>query len=192
MSQNGAAGVLSLLLHAGFLLMPVRADAMGPRLPVQQGRVSVDVAFIPPKPPRTEKPAEQRKPVRKRAVPDMPSIAVPEEPMDITGLIEKPDTPARLKPPAPAADDLPEYITPAEENDASDVDGAPEKDVGARAPILAPENGKPEYPRACRLGLHRRDRTPCEGTAKFLVTVGVNGKAVEITLLESAAEEDQS
>ncbi|MBN1809514.1 MAG: energy transducer TonB [Planctomycetes bacterium] len=181
-----ATVVLSLALHSMFFLIPAEVHALGPKLAAQQGRTSVDISFMPSR--REKPPAEEPRHLRKP--PEKPSISKPaltRPTVDIADIVEKPPAPEETGPAPPAEEDMPRAIRQpvAPEDHPFDIQSTAD-DVGARAPLLAPDNGKPEYPRACRMGLHRRNRVPCEGTAAFLVRVGIDGYAKEITLLESA------
>jgi len=182
----GGAGIVSVALHVLLLFLVASAPMRRPMLPASRGRTAVDVVFeryTPPAPP--QRPQPQRRP-EPPPVPAAPAVAPP-EPRDVAvpleKLIDAPRPPAEYPAPRPAREDFPAPLSaPVQPHDRAFA----ADESGVSAPALAPDNGKPEYPRSCLMGMHRPDRSACEGSALFIVRVGADGKALSVTMFESA------
>jgi len=192
------AGAMSLFIHISLFLAPwlVQFDFRTPPiLAATKGRTAVDITFIRPAPPKPQpaqvpNTATVTKPeMAKPVMPSAPKITMSDtKPISITlaDVLEKPSPPAPAQI-TPAPDDLPPTLTAPAPDDKSPIGiNFGSQDQGVTAPVIAPDNGKPDYPRSCLEGFHRPDRSPCEGTAKFLVKVDAEGHVAEISTLESA------
>jgi outer membrane biosynthesis protein TonB len=187
------AGALSLFIHVSLFLLPwlmnLHFGFTSPVIAAAKGRTAVDISFMrpaPPKPQHAQAPSTET--VRKPVMPTAPRITIAAtKPISISlaDVLEKPQSPSPAAQITPAPDDLPPTLSPPDNTQETGVNFG-SQDQGVTAPAIAPDNGKPDYPRSCLEGFHKPDRSPCEGTTKFLVKVDAEGRAIEISLLETA------